>query len=143
MAFEIGQRSVEGITILALEGRLVAGAAVSDLRTLFDTFVSEDIHNVVLDLARVQYIDSSGLGILVAGHTLMHNAGGALKLLNLSGRSAQLLVLTRISTLFEIFDDERAAINSFFPDREVRRFDILEFVKSQEQQDNNPGGNES
>lgn len=55
-----------------------------------------------------------------------------MKLLHLSKRSAELLILTKLSTVFEMFDDEQAAVNSFFPGREVRRFDILEFVKSQE-----------
>ena len=53
-----------------------------------------------------------------------------MKLTNLSKRSAQLMILTKLSTVFEIFDDEQSAINSFFPEREIKRFDILEFVKS-------------
>jgi anti-sigma B factor antagonist len=65
----------------------------------------------------------------------MTEAGGDLRLLKLSKRSAQLLILTKLTTVFQIFDDEEAAVNSFFAGREVKPFDILEFVKSQEEQE--------
>ena len=69
---------------------------------------------------------------MVMSFTTIQKLGGALKLLNLSKRHIELLVLTKLSTIFEVFDDEQDAINSFFPDREVHRFDILHFVKGQE-----------
>ena len=129
MSLEMSQKEIEGITILGLHGRLVAGADVAELRSRFDALLAQRIINIILDLANVQYIDSSGLGALVIGHSQAKKAGGALKLLNVSKRSAQLLILTKLSTVFEIFDDEPAALNSFFPDREVKGFDILDFVK--------------
>ncbi len=129
MPLEMLQKEIEGITILALHGRLVAGPDVGELRTRFDALLAQTIINIILDLAGVHYIDSSGLGTLVIGHSQTKKAGGALKLLNVSKRSAQLLILTKLSTVFEIFDDEQAALNSFFPGREVKRFDILDFVK--------------
>jgi len=132
MALEMQQRDVEGITIFSLQGRLVAGDEVSGFRTRFDSLLAAHIKNIILDMANLNYIDSSGLGSLVVSHSRTLSAGGALKLLNLSKRSAQLLVLTKLSTVFEIFNDEQAAINSFFPGREVKRFDILEFVKTKE-----------
>jgi hypothetical protein len=64
----------------------------------------------------------------------MESAGGALKLFNVPERGTQLLVLTKLATVLQIFDDERTAIDSFFPDREKPRFDILEFVKSQDEE---------
>jgi anti-sigma B factor antagonist len=132
MSHDLMQRELEGITILTLNGRLVAGSEVSDLRNRFATLISEKIVRIILDLANVNRIDSSGLGILVEGYSQFTSAGGGLKLLNVSERGVQLLILTRLSTLFEIFNDQQSAINSFFPDREVKRFDILEFVKSTE-----------
>ncbi|MBV8550262.1 MAG: STAS domain-containing protein [Acidobacteriaceae bacterium] len=133
MPLELHQREVEGITILSLRGRLVAGSS-AEVSERFDALLAEGVRNLIGDLADVSHIDSTGLGLLVRGHSIMKAAGGAFKLLNLSQRSAQLLVLTKLSTVFEIFDDEQAAINSFFPERDVKRFDILEFVKSQENQ---------
>jgi anti-sigma B factor antagonist len=140
MPLELQQREVEGITIMDLRGRLVAGEEVNALREAIDAIARQtnppdQAKNVILNLKQVSYIDSSGLGALIAGHSEMQEAGGDLRLLKLSKRSAQLLILTKLTTVFQIFDDEQAAINSFFVGREVKPFDILEFVKSQEEED--------
>ena len=132
MPLEVQQREVEGITILDLRGRLVVGPEATDLRRKFAQLIDQGKLNTILNLKHVDYIDSTGLGTLVIGHSINQKAGGAMKLLNVSKRGAQLMILTKLTTVFEIFDDEQAAINSFFPDREVKRFDILQFVKSQE-----------
>ena len=65
--------------------------------------------------------------------TSLKKASGALKLLNLSRRNIELLVLTKLTTVFEIFDDEQDAVNSFFPNRQIRKFDILNFIKNQKE----------
>ena len=83
----------------------------------------------MLDLAGVDFIDSTGLGALVIGFTTMRKGGGMLKLLNLNRRNIELLILTKLTAVFELFTDEQDAINSFFPDREVKKFDILNFVR--------------
>jgi anti-sigma B factor antagonist len=132
MPLGVNKREIEGITILDLSGRLIAGPEASDLRRELDHLKSRQKNRVVVNLKEVDYIDSTGLGTLVIGHSTATNAGGAMKLEHLSKRSAQLLILTKLATVFEIFDDEQAAINSFFPDRKIKRFDILEFVKSHE-----------
>jgi len=80
----------------------------------------------------VDYIDSTGLGSLVICFTSVKRAGGALKLLNLNKRNVELLLLTKLHTIFEVFAEEEDAINSFFPDRVIKRFDILNFVQQQE-----------
>jgi anti-sigma B factor antagonist len=134
MALELEQREVEGIVILDLRGRLVVGPESTDLRRKFTQLIDEGKTNTILNLKHVDYIDSTGLGTLVIGHSINEKAGGAMKLLHISKRGAQLMVLTKLSTVFEIFDDEQAAINSFFPDRDVKHFDILDFVKSHENQ---------
>ena len=69
---------------------------------------------------------------MVICFTSVHKVGGALKLLNLSRRNIELLVLTKLTTVFELFGDEQDAVNSFFPDREIRKFDILSFVQQQD-----------
>ncbi len=132
MALEAQQREVEGLAILDLQGRIVVGSEATDLRRKFSQLIEEGKTKAILNLKKVDYIDSTGLGTLVIGHSLSEKAGGTMKLLHVPKRSAQLLILTKLTTVFEIFDDEQAAINSFFPDREVKHFDILEFVKSQE-----------
>lgn len=128
----IGQRDIEGITILDLEGRLMAGSDSGLLRERVVEVSNQKRLNIILNLKRVEFIDSTGLGTMVMSFTTIQKLGGALKLLNLSKRHIELLVLTKLSTIFEVFDDEQDAINSFFPDREVHRFDILHFVKGQE-----------
>ena len=138
MSLDLMQRELEGITIVALRGRLVSGSEVGQFRTLMQTLVAECQLRIVLDLGDVHRIDSSGLGALIEGNSAVKSAGGALKLLNITERSAQLLILTRLSTVFEIFSDEQSAINSFFPDRDVKTFDILEFVKNAAKEDDNP-----
>lgn len=139
MALEVQRREVEGIVILDVNGRLVAGVEATDLRRRFTQLADQKVKNVILNLKQVDFIDSTGLGTLVIGHSETEKAEGAMKLLNLTKRNIQLLVLTKLTTVFEIFDDEQAAINSFFPDREVKRFDILEFVKSQEDEKSRVG----
>jgi anti-sigma B factor antagonist len=130
MALVIHEREVEGILILDLHGRLVAGEAAGALRERGVQAASSESRNMILNLESVDYIDSSGLGTLVAAHSTLGKAGGGMALMNLSKRSAELLVLTKLATVFRIFEDEKAAVDSFFPNRAVRRFDILDFVKN-------------
>jgi anti-sigma B factor antagonist len=143
MALAIEQRETEGIAIFDLNGRIVAGSEASELRDALTQFATGSHPNLILNMQRVHFVDSTGLGILVLGHSTMKEAGGALKLLNLSKRAAELLILTKLSTVFEMFDDEQAAINSFFPDREVKRFDILQFVQEQEGREQPSGPQET
>jgi anti-sigma B factor antagonist len=136
MSLEIAKREVEGIVILELIGRLVAGGTAA-LQTEATALLRQGSKQVILDFTSVPFIDSSGLGILVAIHSEFQNADGAAKLLHLSKRNLQLLVLTKLSIVFEIYDDQRAAIDSFFPDRVRNTFDILDFVRSQESEPGN------
>ena len=130
MAFEITERDVEGILILDLQGRLVAGESAGALRERIHQAATGAGRNVILNMKGVDYIDSSGLGTLVAAHSTLSKADGALALMKLSKRSAELLILTKLATVFRIFDDEKSAVDSFFPHREVPKFDILDFVKT-------------
>jgi anti-sigma B factor antagonist len=132
MPLEIRQKEVEGIVVLELHGRMVVGPESSDFRRKITQLVSADHKSVILDMKHVDFIDSTGLGTLVIAHMQLQKAEGSVKLLSVSKRNIQLLILTKLSTVFEMFDDEQAAINSFFPDRERKPFDILEFVKEQE-----------
>ncbi|MCC6539710.1 MAG: STAS domain-containing protein [Bryobacterales bacterium] len=130
MPLSLTRREREGVVILDLNGRLVAGEESTLLRDQIKELAAAPV-NVILNLAAVDYIDSTGLGGLVICFTTVRKAGGTIKLLNLSRRNIELLVLTKLETVFEVFTDEQDAINSFFPDREVQRFDILAFIQSQ------------
>ncbi len=129
MPLTVNCREVEDIVILDLTGRLVLGLEASDLRRAFDQLKLEKKNRIAVNLEDLEYIDSTGLGTLVVGHSSAKQSGGAMKLIHVSKRIADLLILTKLSIVFEIFENERSAIDSFFPGREVRHFDILEFVK--------------
>jgi anti-sigma B factor antagonist len=129
----ITSREVDRIIILDLDGRLTAGPNSGELRERIVQLSNEGQQNIILNLKNCEFIDSTGLGTMVVCYTALQKQGGALKLENLSKRHIELLVLTKLTTIFEIFDNERDAINSFYPDREVKRFDILDFVKEQSQ----------
>ena len=131
MSFEIVESEREGVVILALEGRLTVGES-SRMREKVNQVVAGGHLNVILDMKHVDYIDSTGLGSMVICFTTLKKAGGALKLVNLNKRNIELLLLTKLHTIFEVFSDEQEAVNSFFPNREIRRFDILSFVQDQE-----------
>ncbi len=135
MALEIQQREREGITVLALDGRITVGPEASSLRDRISTLNGAGTRNVVLNLARVDYIDSTGLGALVICATSLRKTGGNMKLVSLNRRNIELLVMTKLATVFEIFADEQDAVNSFFPDREIKTFDILEFVKKTKEEE--------
>jgi anti-sigma B factor antagonist len=126
---DIHQREREGIVILEMAGRLSVGPEATAMREMCSRLSDEGKRNLVLDLANVDFIDSTGLGALVICATSLRKAGGNMKLLNLNRRNVELLVMTKLATVFEIFTDEQDAINSYYPDRKVNTFDILDFVK--------------
>ena len=131
MTLQIAQREREGVVVLEIEGRLTVGDSATALREYLRELAAAGKTKVVLNLAQVDYVDSTGLGSLGVAFTTLRKAGGPLRLLNLTRRNVELLVLTKLSTVFELFDDEQHAVNSFFPNREIKRFDILSFVREQ------------
>lgn len=143
MPLDVNRRDVDGVIILDFDGRLVLGHEATEARRSFTEAASSDTKNLIVNLQKVAYIDSTGLGTLIVGHSAMKDSGGAMKLLHLSERHMELMVISKLTTVFEIFDDEQKAINSFYPDREVKPFDILEFVKSQEGQKTQVGADSS
>jgi anti-sigma B factor antagonist len=129
MALEINRKEHEGVTILDMMGRITVGPEATALREAVAAAVTDNIRQLVFNLAQVDFIDSTGLGAVVMCSTTMRKAGGAVKLLNLNRRNIELLVMTKLATVFETFNDEQDAVNSFFPDRKLNQFDILSFVQ--------------
>ena len=134
MSLDIQSRERESIVILELKGRITVGKEASALREAVAT-INTGPRNVVLDLADVDYIDSTGLGALVVVANSLRKNGGNVKLLNLTRRNIELLVMTKLATVFEIFTDEQDAINSYFPDRKIKTFDILDFVQKMKKEE--------
>jgi anti-sigma B factor antagonist len=129
MSMEIQRREREGITILDLKGRLAVGESCTMLREGVNEQVAQGHKQVILNLHGIDYIDSTGLGSMVICYTSLQKLGGGLKLVNLNRRNLELMLLTKLSTIFQIFAEEQEAVNSFFPEREIKHFDILSFVQ--------------
>ena len=135
MALEIHRKEREGVTILDMKGRITVGPEATALREAVAAAAADNIHNLVLNLANVDFIDSTGLGAVVMCSTTMRKAGGTVKLLNLNRRNIELLVMTKLATVFEIFNDETDAVNSFFPDRKLNQVDILSCVQQMKKEE--------
>jgi anti-sigma B factor antagonist len=135
MSLEIHQQEREGITVLEMKGRITLGKESTALREKVAELIAGGTHNLVFNLAGVDYIDSTGLGALVMCVTTVRKAGGNVKLVNLNKRNIELLVMTRLATCFEIFTDEGDAVGSYYPDRKIKTFDILDFVSKMKNED--------
>ena len=106
-------RRIDDVVVVDLGGRITLGEANLQLRQLLHELIGKGERAVLLNLAEVTYIDSSGLGELVVGFTSMRSAGGELKLLNLTRKVHDLLQITKLYTVFDVQDDEATAIARF------------------------------
>ena len=113
MSMKFTTREVGGVTLVDLSGKITLGEGGITLREEVRKLLGEGQKKIVLNLAEVNYIDSSGLGELVSAYTAVKNAGGELKLLNLTSKVRDLLVITKLVTVFDVKDDEAAAVSSF------------------------------
>ena len=113
MALEFIDWEIDGIVVLSPVGRLVLGESTTAFRTAIHELIDRNCFNVVLNMKDVYHIDSSGLGELVTAFTSLRNRGGKLKLACLSHRSENLMQLTKLYTIFEIFTDDGDAVRSF------------------------------
>jgi anti-sigma B factor antagonist len=107
------ERTVDGVSVLDLEGRIVLGEESSALRERVKNLLGQDHKKIVLNMGNVSYIDSAGLGALVASYTSAKNQGAILKLVNLGSKFREVLQVTKLLTVFEVYDTEQAAISSF------------------------------
>ncbi len=113
MTMKTSTRQVDGVTIVDLSGRITLGEGSVVLRDLVRELLGKGNKKILLNLGEVTYIDSSGIGELVSAYTTVRNQGGELKLLNLTKKVHDLLQITKLYTVFDIKDDEAAAVKSF------------------------------
>lgn len=106
-------RQIDGVTILELSGRIMLGESSSELRENLRSLVEEGRRRIVINLSKVTSVDSSGLGTLVASFASLEKNGGQLKLASISPKMSELMTITKLYTVFEIFDKESVAIASF------------------------------
>ena len=113
MNMKISTRLVGDVTIVDISGRIVLGEESAALRKLVSELLSNGHKKILFDLADVDYIDSSGLGLLVSAFTTVRKEHGQLKLLNVAKNIHDLMQMTKLYTVFDIVDDEEAAVKSF------------------------------
>ncbi len=113
MALQIVEKESGGVTILALSGRITLGEESNQLRSHIKEMLAEGAKRLVLDLGDVSYIDSAGLGTLVAGYTSSQSQGAMMKLANLTKRFREQLNITKLVTVFDVYDSVEAAVKSF------------------------------
>jgi anti-sigma B factor antagonist len=113
VSVKISTRDVHNITIVDVSGRIVLGDETASLRDVVRDLLAKDKKKIILNLADVTYIDSWAVGQLVSSWTTTRNAGGELKLLNLTQKVIDVLHVTRLYSVFDIKDDEFSAIKSF------------------------------
>jgi anti-sigma B factor antagonist len=109
----ISTRKVEDVTLVDISGQIILGPETGQLRNTVHDLVSRGDKKIILNLAEVSYIDSSGLGELIASYTTVRNQGGQLKLLNLNKKVKDLLLITKLYTIFDVKEDEYLAVKSF------------------------------
>ena len=113
MSMKASTREIDGVTIVDLSGRITLGEGSVVLRDVVKDLLSKGKKKILVNLADVNYIDSSGIGELVSAFTTVRNQGGELKLLNLTKKVHDLLQITKLYTVFDVKDDETAAIKAF------------------------------
>jgi len=108
-------REKNGVTILVLGGQLTGGGGDDQFREAIDTLLAAGRTSILVDFAEITFMDSAGMGELVAGHRTVERFGGALKILNPGKRVHSSLTMAKLLPIFEIFDDESAALSSYPP----------------------------
>jgi anti-sigma B factor antagonist len=106
-------RESNGVTVIDITGRLTLGDVPTVLKDEIRRLIEEGKTSLLLNLAGLTYLDSSGMGLLVGAYAAANRAGGQLKLSNLTSRVKDLLLITKLYTVFEVYDDEASAVSSF------------------------------
>jgi anti-sigma B factor antagonist len=113
MTMQMTSREVDGVCVVTLEGRIVLGDESHSLRERLKSVLDEGKKKIVLNMADIKYIDSSGLGALVAAHYNAKTQSASMRLCNLGAKFYEVLQITKLLTVFDVYDTEAAAVNSF------------------------------
>jgi anti-sigma B factor antagonist len=113
MTIRITNREVDGVTVVTLEGRIILGEESHSFRENLKNLLAEGKKKIVLNVANIKYIDSSGLGALVAAYYSAKTQSASMRLCNLGGKFYEALQITKLLTVFDVYDTEAAAVNSF------------------------------
>src|SRR5258708_31439458 len=113
MALKMTNREVDGVAVVALDGRIVLEEESNALREKLKSLIAEGKKKIVLNMDNMTYIDSAGLGILVAAHCSANTQGASLLLCHLGSKFREVLQITKLLTVFEVCDTETAAVASF------------------------------
>jgi anti-sigma B factor antagonist len=113
MSLHITESVVDGVSLLALSGRIVLGEESNALREKLKSLAANGATKIVLNMAEIDYIDSSGLGTLVAAHLSAQNAGASVRLCNLGKKFHEVMQVTKLLTVFDVYETEAAAVSSF------------------------------
>ena len=110
---KIKVRKRDGVAVFEMSGRLMGGPDAEAFDEILKTVIHEGCHNVVVNMEKVRWVNSTGLGILISGYTTLKKSGGELKLLKVSDRIENIFIVSKLYTVFESFQDEDDAIQSF------------------------------
>jgi anti-sigma B factor antagonist len=113
VALKFTSREVDGVSVLALDGRIVLGEESNQLREKVKALVAEGKKKIVLNMENVTFIDSAGLGTLVAAHHSAKAQGAALKICHLGAKFQEVLQITKLLTVFDVYNSEAEAVSSF------------------------------
>jgi anti-sigma B factor antagonist len=112
---DIKERVVEGVSVLDISGKIVLGEGDIQVKDRIKDLLADGQRSILLNLGDVSYIDSAGLGALISGYTTVKREGGQLKLVNLTKRIKDLLAITKLITVFDTYENENDAIDSYKP----------------------------
>ena len=110
---KIREETAGEVQIIRLSGKVISGPDLMELKTAFQNAVNQDRLKILLDLGHVSWMDSSGLGVIVSGHTTMSRANGKMKILNATKKIHELFIITKLITVFDTYTDEKEALKSF------------------------------
>ena len=113
MSLKITNSEMDGVSLVALNGRIVLGEESNALREELKSLIAAGKKKIVLNMAEIDYIDSSGLGALVAAHLSAKTAGASIRLCDLGNKFHEVLQLTKLLTIFDVYDTQAAAVASF------------------------------
>ena len=113
MTVKMTNSEVDGVSVVTLDGRIVLGEESTSFREKLKSMIAEGKKKIVLNMANIKYIDSAGLGTLVAAHLSAKNQGASVRLSNLGDKFHEVLQITKLLTVFDVYDTEAAAVSSF------------------------------